>query len=106
MRLPVRLIIFFEAPHQGLGTRALQRIVRSEPSKDLIEELRPESPTLTDLNERFIHVSKDISILRLYELEKTHTLVKVYLSYLLHVALLILCFRRRMASGSVMVRNS
>ncbi len=106
MRLPVRLIIFFGAPHQGLEITALQRIVRSEPSKDLIQELKPESPTLTDLNDRFIHVAKDISILSLYELVKTPTVVKVHLSYLLRVALLILCFRGRMASGSVMVRKS
>lgn len=48
-RLPVRSIIFLGAPHKGLHTKALETLVKSKPTEDMIRELRAESPTLTDL---------------------------------------------------------
>ena len=44
----------------------------------MIRELRAESPTLTELNDKFRHVAKDIDILTCYELCPTKTAIKVF----------------------------
>ncbi|KAL8744249.1 MAG: hypothetical protein Q9184_008020, partial [Pyrenodesmia sp. 2 TL-2023] len=77
MHLPVRSIIFFGAPHKGLETSALELLVQSEPSEDLVKELKPGSGTLMALNQRFCHVSHDMRILSLYEKVPTKAPVKM-----------------------------
>lgn len=77
-RLPVRSIIFMGAPHKGLETTALETLVKSQPTEDIIRELRSESPTLTELNDKFRHVAKDIDILTCYELGLTKTAIEVW----------------------------
>ena len=76
-RLPVRAIIFIGAPHRGLHVMALQTLVKSKPTEDMIRELKAESPTLTDLNDKFRYVAKDIDILTCYELAPTKTAIEV-----------------------------
>ena len=43
----------------------------------MIRELKAESPTLTELNDKFRHVAKDIDILTCYELSPTKTAIEV-----------------------------
>ena len=43
----------------------------------MIRELRSESPTLTELNDKFRYVAKDIDILTCYELMPTKTAIEV-----------------------------
>ena len=76
-------MVFLGAPHRGLHTAALETLVRSRPTEDMIRELRPESPTLTDMNDKFRHVAKDIDILTCYELSPTKTAIEVTPSSLL-----------------------
>lgn len=76
-RLPVRSIIFFGAPHKGLETTALETLVKSQVTEDMIRELKSESPTLTELNDKFRYVAKNIDILTCYELSPTKTVVEV-----------------------------
>ena len=75
--LPVRAIVFFGAPHRGLHTAALETLVNSRPTEDIIRELKPKSPTLTELSNKFRHVAKDINILTCYEEKSTRTVVQV-----------------------------
>ena len=76
-RLPVHAIVFIGAPHRGLQTMALETLVKSRATEDMIRELRAESPTLTELNDKFRHVAKDIDILTCYELTPTKTAIEV-----------------------------
>ena len=76
-RLPVRSIIFLGAPHKGLETTALETLVKSQATEDMIRELKSESPTLTELNDKFRHVAQDIDILTCYELSPTKTAIEV-----------------------------
>ena len=85
--LPVPLIIFLAAPHKGLQTNALETLVKSKPTEDLIRELKPGSPTLTDLNRRFAIVAKDIEILTCYELYPTKTAIQVSSIIYIHESL-------------------
>ena len=73
----MRSIIFLGAPHRGLHTSALETLVESEPTEDMVRELKSESPTLTELNDKFRHVGKDLNILTCYELKQTKTVIKV-----------------------------
>lgn len=79
--LPVPLIIFLGAPHKGLQITALETLVKFRPTEDMARELKPGSPTLTDLNERFRHVAKNIDILTCYELYPTKTAIRVSITY-------------------------
>jgi hypothetical protein len=54
---------------------ALKTLVKNEPTQELIYELRKESPTLQELNERFGDVARDIDILTFFETQKTNTVV-------------------------------
>jgi hypothetical protein len=54
---------------------ALKTLVKNEPTQELIYELRKESPTLQELNERFGDVARDIDILTCFETQKTNTVV-------------------------------
>ncbi|KFY96587.1 hypothetical protein V500_02378 [Pseudogymnoascus sp. VKM F-4518 (FW-2643)] len=72
-RLPVRTLIFFGAPHNGLEVTALETLVKGRPTQTLISELKRESPTLTGLSERFRHVAKDMTIHTYYESRPTST---------------------------------
>ena len=76
-RLPVRAFIFLGAPHRGLNVTALQTLVKGEPPSKLIAELEADSATLTDLNQGFAHVAKDIDILTCYETRSTKTAINV-----------------------------
>ncbi|KAL9015116.1 MAG: hypothetical protein Q9173_000256 [Seirophora scorigena] len=67
-RLPVRSIIFLGAPHKGLHTTALETLVKSKPTEDMVRELKAGSFTLTELNDKFRFAAKDIDIVTLYEL--------------------------------------
>ena len=80
-RLPVRSIIFMGAPHKGLETTALETLVSRKATEDMIRELKSESPTLTELNDKFRYVAKDIDILTCYELSPTKTAIEVFLDY-------------------------
>lgn len=80
-RLPVRSIIFLGAPHKGLETTALETLVKSQATEDMIRELNSESPTLTELKDKFRHVAKDIDILTCYELSPTKTAVEVFFDH-------------------------
>ena len=75
--LPVLSIIFLGAPHKGLQTAALETLVKSKPTEDMIRELKAESPTLTELNDKFRYVAKEINILTCYELYPTKTAIRV-----------------------------
>ncbi|KFY69275.1 hypothetical protein V498_10499 [Pseudogymnoascus sp. VKM F-4517 (FW-2822)] len=72
-RLPVRTLIFFGAPHNGLEVTALETLVKGRPTQTLVSELKRESPTLTGLSERFRHVAKDMTIHTYYESRPTST---------------------------------
>ena len=61
-RLPVRSIIFLGAPHKGLDITALETLVKTQPSEDIVRELKAESPTLTELNDKFRYVAKNIDM--------------------------------------------
>ncbi|KAL8835307.1 MAG: hypothetical protein Q9170_003362 [Blastenia crenularia] len=76
-RLPVRSIIFLGAPHKGLHITALETLVESQPTEDMVRELKAESPTLTELNDKFRYVAKDMDILTCYELGPTKTAIKM-----------------------------
>ncbi|OBU01305.1 hypothetical protein VE01_00291 [Pseudogymnoascus verrucosus] len=75
-RLPVRTLIFFGAPHNGLEVSALETLVKGHPTQTLISELKRESPTLTGLSERFRHVAKDMTIHTYYESRATSTVAQ------------------------------
>ncbi|KFY05771.1 hypothetical protein V492_08307 [Pseudogymnoascus sp. VKM F-4246] len=75
-RLPVRAVIFFGAPHNGLEVTALETLVKGRPTQTLISELKPESPTLTGLAERFRYVAGDVTIHTYYESRPTFTVAK------------------------------
>lgn len=75
--LPVISIVFLGAPHKGLQTNALETPVKSRPTEDMIQELKAESPTLTDLNDKVRYVAREINILTCYELYPTKTAVQV-----------------------------
>lgn len=76
-------MIFLAAPHRGLNVTALKTLVKGEPSERLIEELRAESATLTDLNRGFAYIAKDIEILTCYETKPTKTAINVSYVYML-----------------------
>jgi hypothetical protein len=66
-------IIFLGTPHKGLEVDALATLVKQEPSRDIVEELKPDSPTLRDLNDRFGRLSGQMNIVTFYELTMTPT---------------------------------
>lgn len=63
----VPLVIFFGAPHGGLATTALETLVKGKPSQSLIEELKPGSPVLEDMNYKFKMISQSMKILSVFE---------------------------------------
>ncbi|KAH0541634.1 hypothetical protein FGG08_003924 [Glutinoglossum americanum] len=75
-RLPVQLAVFMGAPHRGLDTAALETVVGSKPTGDLIRELKAESPTLRELNEKFLRVATEFDILTCFETEPTKTVIE------------------------------
>ncbi|KAL1853922.1 hypothetical protein Daus18300_011664 [Diaporthe australafricana] len=54
----------------------LRNVVKNDPPRHLIEELSPDSPTLKEINEAFMEISRDIDILTCFETRKTKTLVR------------------------------
>ncbi|KAI4183972.1 MAG: hypothetical protein LQ348_004607 [Seirophora lacunosa] len=75
--LQVQAIIFLASPHKGLDTAALMSLVESKPTEDMIRELKAESPTLTELNERFGSVAENIDIVTCYEMKPTKTAMEI-----------------------------
>ncbi|KAH8586231.1 hypothetical protein B0O99DRAFT_695681 [Bisporella sp. PMI_857] len=75
-RLPVRTLLFFGAPHNGLEVEALETLVKGRPTQTLISELKFESPTLAGLSDRFRHVAKDLTIHTYYESRPTRTVAQ------------------------------
>ena len=72
---PVCCVVFLGAPHRGLDVKALETLVKSKPTEDLIRELKSDSPTLTHLNKNFPNVVSDIRIISCYEKHPTPTVV-------------------------------
>ena len=66
-------VMFLGTPHRGLETEALATLVKQEPSRDIVEELRPDSPTIRDLNDQFRRVASHMNIVTCYELVPTPT---------------------------------
>lgn len=66
-------VIFLGTPHRGLETETLTTLVKKEPSRDIVEELRPDSPTLRDLNDQFRRLAGQMNIVTFYELATTPT---------------------------------
>jgi hypothetical protein len=73
----VRAIVFLATPHRGLNIAALQTLVKGTATEQLILELRAESRTLTDINQRFAFIARDIDILTCYETQPTKTAILV-----------------------------
>ena len=71
------LVVFLGAPHRGLDNKALQTLVMPDLSRDIVDELGEQSPTLTDLNENFAKIAHQLKILSCYELRPTPTIVRV-----------------------------
>lgn len=63
----------------------METLVKSQASEDMIRELKSESPTLTELNDKFRHVAKNIDILTCYELSPTKTAIEVFLDHTGHL---------------------
>jgi hypothetical protein len=58
-----------------MNVDALRTLVKDEPPRQLIDELAPGSPTLEDLNDRFMNIAQDIDILTCFETRRTKTVV-------------------------------
>lgn len=52
-RFPVISVIYLGAPHRGLETTALKTLVRKRPTEGMVNELKAQSPILTELNDKF-----------------------------------------------------
>ncbi|KAL9591727.1 MAG: hypothetical protein Q9179_007432 [Wetmoreana sp. 5 TL-2023] len=67
-------IVFIGVPHRGMNTAALEEMTASEPTKDLIAELREGSTLISLLAEKFPNSIADMRILTCYELLETPTM--------------------------------
>lgn len=74
--LPIRTVLFFGVPHNGLEVTALETLVKGFPTHSLISDLKRESYLLANLSENFRHASKDLSIHTYYESRPTATVVQ------------------------------
>ena len=74
---PVSCVIFLGAPHRGLHIDALETLVESKPTEDIVRELKAGSPTLTYLNENFRNVVSDVQIVSVYEKRPTPTAIQL-----------------------------
>lgn len=74
--LPIRTLLFFGAPHNGLETEALASLVKGQPTATLIYELKHDSPTLDSLARRFKYYAENLSIHSYYESRPTKTVVE------------------------------
>jgi hypothetical protein len=52
---------------------ALRTLVKDEPPRQLVDELAYNSPTLTEMNERFVNIVGDLDMLTCFETVKTKT---------------------------------
>jgi ankyrin repeat protein/pimeloyl-ACP methyl ester carboxylesterase len=66
--------IFLGTPHRGLKADALAALVEQEPSRDIVDEVKPDSPTLRELNDQFGRLLGQMDIATFYELATTPTL--------------------------------
>lgn len=69
-------VIFFGAPFGGLETVALEMLVKGTPSQTLIEDLRPGSIVLKQLTNNFKKISRNMSIMSVYERIPTPTAIR------------------------------
>ena len=65
------------APHGGLATEALMTLVKGKASESLIEDLKPSSPSLNSLANRFARIAHDVRILSIYERRPTKSAIEV-----------------------------
>ncbi|KAI9659984.1 MAG: hypothetical protein M1821_001336 [Bathelium mastoideum] len=72
-RLPIACIVFLGAPHRGLDVKNLETLVYAKPPEDLVRELKPGSPTLRSLSDRFPRVINRVPIISCYEKLPTPT---------------------------------
>lgn len=77
----VPLLIFMGAPHGGLETKALETLVKGQPTQPLIEELRKGSPVLKAMATKFARIANRIKILSVFETLPTKTAILVQSSY-------------------------
>ena len=70
----VKAVIFFGAPHRGLNITAMQSVLKSTPSAELVRELGRQSPTIHKLNDGFRYLCEGLDILSIYEKRPTATL--------------------------------
>jgi hypothetical protein len=71
--LPVSMMVFMGPPHRGLEVGALEWLVKSQPTQNLIRELKFGSPTTRALNDEFGKVAHRIPIVTCYETRQTKT---------------------------------
>jgi hypothetical protein len=66
-------IVLFGAPHRGLNTTALEKLVAGTISERLIRDLKSDSVVLTNLSAAFPSASKKVQIITCFELRTTPT---------------------------------
>lgn len=66
-------IVLFGAPHRGLNTTALEKLVIGTVSERLIRDLKSDSAVLASLSAAFASASKKVKIITCFELRTTPT---------------------------------
>lgn len=82
--MPVASAVFFEAPHRGLETKAMEDIMKKDPSafsQGLINELVADSPTLHTSSKDFARMVEGLPVLTCYETRETPTLREVGIGF-------------------------
>ena len=78
-----QFLVFIGAPHNGIDTDALERMVASgnapgsELSRELLQQLRVNSSYLIDHKSMVMRILSDRKIISLYETQMTRTVGKV-----------------------------
>lgn len=76
-RLPVRSILFFGTPHEGLNISALQTMVAGQPNENLVRDLGENSSALDNLSDGFERIANSIKIYSFVETHETPVFVEV-----------------------------
>ncbi|KAK1962446.1 hypothetical protein LY78DRAFT_249507 [Colletotrichum sublineola] len=71
-------LVFFGVPHQGLLIEPWLRLINEQPNRQLVENLRPNSPYLKSLDKRFKDAITfaDLKVVSIYETMTTQTAQK------------------------------
>ncbi|RDW62494.1 hypothetical protein BP5796_10796 [Coleophoma crateriformis] len=69
----VLAVIFFGPPHRGLNNPKLQECVFGTPPETLVQDLRRGSSVLTNLNEAFSRICREMPIITCFEMLQTPT---------------------------------